>query len=53
MKDKMLHIKFEYRDELSHGEWHEQECVVRSVRECIEWYGLNECEYRIIGVEEV
>ena len=49
----MLHIKFKYRDEYSHGEWLEQECVMSSVRECIEWYGLGvDCEYEIISVEE-
>lgn len=48
----MKKIKFKYRDEYSHGEWREQECVVRSVEECIKIYGLNECEYEIISVEE-
>ena len=28
-------------------------CVVRSVEECVKIYSLNECEYRIILVEEV
>ena len=32
----MLHIKFEYRDDLSYPEWKEQECIVRSVKECKE-----------------
>lgn len=49
----MLHIKFKYKDEYSNGEWNEQECVVCSLRECIEWYGLNECEYEIIEIKEV
>lgn len=49
----MLHIKFKYRDEYSHGEWQEQECVMSSVKECIDWYGLGvDCEYEIISVEE-
>ena len=30
----MLKIKFEYCDEMSRGEWREQECIVRSVEEC-------------------
>ena len=49
----MKHIVFEYRDEYTNGEWREQECYLSSVKECIEIYGLNECEYRIILVEEV
>lgn len=49
----MKKIKFQYRDEYSHGKWREQECVVRSVEECIKIYGLNECEYEIISVEDL
>ncbi len=50
----MLHIVFQYRDELSRGEWREQECVCTSIAECKEMYGLgSDCEYKIIKVEEV
>ena len=50
----MVRIKFEYADALSNWEWRKQECVVRSVEECIRIYGLGvDCEYRIIEVEEV
>lgn len=50
----MLHIKFEYRDAYTEGEWREQECTVRSIEECKRIYGLGiDCEYRIISVEEV
>lgn len=50
----MLHIVFEYRDAYSKGKWTRQECVLRSMRECIELYGLGkDCEYRIISVEKV
>lgn len=50
----MLHIKFRYKDEYSHGEWSYQECIVGSVKECIEFYGLGtDCEYEILSVEEV
>jgi hypothetical protein len=50
----MVKVKFEYRDEMSKGEWNEQECVVSSVQECKKIYGLGiDCEYRIISVEEV
>ena len=50
----MLHIIFEYRDMYTNGKWKRQECVVRSVKECKELYGLGiDCEYRILEVEEV
>lgn len=50
----MLHIKFKYRDNWSNGRWNEQECLVHSVKECKELYGLGiDCEYQIISVEEV
>ena len=50
----MLHIKFEYRDDLSYPNWKEQECIVRSVKECKELYGLGvDCEYHIISIEKV
>ena len=50
----MLHIVFEYCDEMSQGEWRQQECVVHSVAECKKLYGLGtDCEYRILKVEEV
>lgn len=49
----MKHIKFEYKDKYTNGEWKEQECYVESVRECKEIYGLGiDCEYRIVSVEE-
>ena len=48
----MKHIVFEYKDEYTNGEWRQQECIVESIKECIEIYGLNECEYSIISVEE-
>lgn len=48
-----LHITFEYRDEFSGDKWQKQECVLSSVKECIELYGLNECEYHILNVERV
>ena len=49
----MLHIKFRYRDEYSYPNWNEQECIVRSLKECKEIYGLDYCEYQIISIEEV
>ena len=50
----MVHIKFKYRDEwCKDGKFRTQECTVRSVEECIKIYGLEECEYEIISVEEV
>ena len=50
----MLKIKFEYCDEMSRGEWREQECIVSSVEECKRIYSLGiDCDYRIISVEEL
>lgn len=50
----MVKVKFQYRDSYTNDEWREQECVVRSVKECKELYGLGiDCEYKIISVEEV
>lgn len=50
----MLHIKFKYKDEYSNGNWNEQECVVQTMRECKEIYGLGvDCEYQILEVKEV
>lgn len=50
----MLHIIFEYRDEWSNGKWNRQECIVSSLKQCKEIYGLGvDCEYRIIKVEEI
>lgn len=54
MSKQMLHIVFEYRDEMSGWQWREQECVVSSLADCIALYGLGiDCEYRIISIEEV
>lgn len=50
----MVRVKFEYRDELSNGQWREQECSVSSVQECIRIYGLGiDCKYEILSVQEV
>lgn len=49
----MLHIKFRYRDEYSSGNWNEQECIVNSLKECKELYGLDECEYEILEIKEI
>ena len=49
----MKRIVFEYRDEWSHGEWRKQECIVSSVEECKKIYGLDECEHRILEIEEI
>ena len=50
----MKHIVFEYRDQYTNGGWSRQECVMSSLAECIQFYGLGlDCEYRIISVEDV
>lgn len=48
----MLQITFRYKDKYSKGRWLTQVCVMSSVQECIQWYGLGiDCEYKIIKVE--
>ena len=50
----MLKIKFQYRDDCSYPNWNEQECIVSSLRECKELYGLGiDCEYKIVSIEEI
>lgn len=50
----MLRIVFEYCDRYTGGKWNRQECVVSSLKECKEFYGLGiDCDYRIISIEEV
>lgn len=50
----MVRIEFEYKDRYTNGNWSKQECVMKSVKECKEFYGLGiDCEYRILRVEEV
>ena len=51
---KMFHIKFEYMDRYTNGEWVKQECYVRSLKDCINIYGLGiDCEYHILEIKEV
>lgn len=50
----MVKVVFEYMDRYTNGEWRKQRCIVESVEECKEIYGLGiDCSYRIISVEEV
>ena len=50
----MLQIEFEYKDELSKGEWRMQSCIVPSIKECKKIYGLGvDCDYQILSVKEV
>lgn len=52
----VVKVIFKYRDSLSRGKWRKQSCVVDSVQECKEIYGLDadtDCEYEILSVEEV
>ena len=50
----MLHIKFEYADQLSNWEWRKQECIVSSVDECKRIYGLGiDCDYRILEIRKL
>lgn len=48
-----MYIRFAYKDAYSGGNWNEQECNVRSIKECKELYGLGiDCEYKILEVKE-
>lgn len=52
----MLRVKFRYKDRYTkEGMWSEQECVVPSLKECKEFYGLDQpdVEYEILNVEKV
>ena len=50
----MKEIEFEYRDAYTDGGWSKQSCIVNSVKECIELYGLGvDCEYKIVSIKEV
>lgn len=50
----MLHIEFEYQDKYTGDRWAKQECVVSSVKECKELYGLGvDCDYRIVKITEL
>ena len=50
----MVKIKFEYQDKYTNGRWNEQECMVNSLQECRELYGLGkDCDYRIVSVTEI
>lgn len=49
----MVRVKFAYKDEWSDEKWNEQECIVSSVQECIDLYGLKYCKYRILEVENI
>lgn len=50
-------IVFAYMDEMSNGEWKEQECIVSSIAECKKIYGLDTdptiYDYKIISVNEI
>lgn len=51
--EKLLRIEFEYKDAYSRGEWNRQSCTMRSVEECVQYYGLGvDCEYHILSVKE-
>lgn len=50
----MLCIRFEFRDEMTRGQWQVREFTGFTVEECIELYGLGkDCDYRIISIEEI
>ena len=51
--DGKVEVTFEYRDDWTGGEWRRQSCVVRSVEQAKQIYGLGvDCDYRIVSVVE-
>lgn len=47
-----MKVEFEYRDDMSRGQWRRRSCVVRDVGQAIDLYGLGrDCEYRILAVD--
>ena len=50
----MVEITFKYADVLSNWKWKTQHCIVESVEQCKQIYGLGvDCEYEIVEVKEV
>ena len=50
----MKEITFRYKDELSKWQWRTQHCVVESVEQCKQIYGLGvDCQYEILEVKDV
>ncbi len=51
----MLKIKFRYKDRYTNGKWSYNTSYMDSVKECIEFFGLEtDCEeYEILEVTEV
>lgn len=52
----MIWIKFRYKDRYNkEGTWSKQECVASNIKECKEFYGLDQpdVEYEIVSVEKV
>ena len=52
---KQLRITFIFKDQYSRGEWLRRTCIMDSVENCIEWYGLEEdgVDYKILNIETV
>ena len=50
----MKRITFKYADAMSNWQWRTQSCVVESLRECINIYGLDagDVEWEIVSIEE-
>jgi hypothetical protein len=49
----MYEIRFRYRDETSGGKWREQSCRMKSVEQCVEIYGLADCDHEILSVVDL
>ena len=49
----MYEIRFRYRDEVSGGQWREQSCRMKSVEQCVEVYGLADCDHEILSIVDL
>jgi hypothetical protein len=49
----MIKVKFRFKDQFTHGEWYYQECTVKTIQQCIDWFGLYDLEYEILEVTKI
>lgn len=56
---KHYKVSFQYADDYSNYEWRKQQCSlyamdkIEATDKCIDLYGLDECDYKILLVEEI
>ena len=49
----MYKITFESRPSVNKTKWEKTTCLIKSIDECIEKYGLSLCDFHIISIENV